>query len=169
MKQAEIVKNTPYFVGKGKTCQTCISHIDGLVQERRNASALAIKLRLLCTNPQYDIKSIPWLLMAWQHKGTGHQQPLHWPNSPRTRTLYLVSKWRICQMGEIVVQALTFIVLHLFLELWKYVFIFYDSPTLSIISTMADDGMMTQGARASAPMVLYWLSSGIIRFQHQKG
>ena len=27
------------------------SHIDGLVQERRNSSALAMELRLSCTNP----------------------------------------------------------------------------------------------------------------------
>ena len=26
-------------------------HIDGLVQERRNSSALAMELRLACTNP----------------------------------------------------------------------------------------------------------------------
>ena len=26
-------------------------HIDGLVQERRNSSALAMELRLSCTNP----------------------------------------------------------------------------------------------------------------------
>ena len=28
-----------------------MSHIDGLVQERRNSSVLAMKLRLSCTNP----------------------------------------------------------------------------------------------------------------------
>ena len=30
-------------------------HIDGLVQERRNSSALAIELRLTCTNPSLCI------------------------------------------------------------------------------------------------------------------
>ena len=30
---------------------TCTCQIDGLVQERRNSSALASKLRLSCTNP----------------------------------------------------------------------------------------------------------------------
>ena len=29
----------------------CISQIDGLMQERRNSSALAMELRLSCTNP----------------------------------------------------------------------------------------------------------------------
>ena len=29
----------------------CIAYIDGLVQERRNSSALAIELGLSCTNP----------------------------------------------------------------------------------------------------------------------
>ena len=28
-----------------------VSHIDGLVQERRNSSANALQLRLSCTNP----------------------------------------------------------------------------------------------------------------------
>ena len=29
----------------------CLSYIDGLVQERRNSSVLAMELRLSCTNP----------------------------------------------------------------------------------------------------------------------
>ena len=31
--------------------QDGIAHIEGLVQERRNSSALAMELRLSCTNP----------------------------------------------------------------------------------------------------------------------
>ena len=27
--------------------------------------------------------SISWLLMSWQHKAPGHQQPWHWASSPR--------------------------------------------------------------------------------------
>ena len=34
-----------------KTHMTCMVCIDGLVQERRNSSALAMELRLSCTNP----------------------------------------------------------------------------------------------------------------------
>ena len=40
-------------------CKARKSHIDGLVQERRNPSALAMELRLSCINPQYDSKRIP--------------------------------------------------------------------------------------------------------------
>ena len=35
-----------------------ILFIDGLVQERRNSSALAVKLRLSCTNPSIYHSSI---------------------------------------------------------------------------------------------------------------
>ena len=31
--------------------ETFVNHIDGLVQERRNSSALATELHLSCTNP----------------------------------------------------------------------------------------------------------------------
>ena len=31
--------------------ETFVNHIDGLVQERCNSSALAMELHLLCTNP----------------------------------------------------------------------------------------------------------------------
>ena len=33
------------------TKQFCVEHTDGLVQERRNSSALAMELRLSCINP----------------------------------------------------------------------------------------------------------------------
>ena len=36
-------------------CLSIIANIDGLVQERRNSSVLAMELRLSCTNPSiYD-------------------------------------------------------------------------------------------------------------------
>ena len=41
-------------MGTGEGCGWCLhrsSYIDGLVQERRNSSALAVELRLSCTNP----------------------------------------------------------------------------------------------------------------------
>ena len=34
-----------------------MTHIGGLVQERRNSSALAMELRLSCTNPQIYVSS----------------------------------------------------------------------------------------------------------------
>ena len=35
-----------------RQCQSVLAkHIDGLVQEKRNSSALAMELRLSCTNP----------------------------------------------------------------------------------------------------------------------
>ena len=37
--------------GKNWKCQGVPSHIDGLVQERRNSIANALELRLSCTNP----------------------------------------------------------------------------------------------------------------------
>ena len=40
---------------EGYLDETWWDHIDGLVQERRNSSALAMELRLSCTNP-----SISW-------------------------------------------------------------------------------------------------------------
>ena len=43
-------------------------HIDGLVQERRNSSAIAMELRLSCTNP-----SISWLAMTWLHQELAYQ------------------------------------------------------------------------------------------------
>ena len=38
---------------KGATSEVALlqQHIDGLVQERRNSIALAMELRLFCTNP----------------------------------------------------------------------------------------------------------------------
>ena len=36
------------------------THIDGLVQERRNSSALAMELRLSCTNPALIIQKHNW-------------------------------------------------------------------------------------------------------------
>ena len=30
--------------------------------------------------PTYSIKSISWLLMSWQRKEPGHQQPWYWPS-----------------------------------------------------------------------------------------
>ena len=35
-------------------------HVDGLVQERRNSSALAIELRLSCTKPIYVLCGIQY-------------------------------------------------------------------------------------------------------------
>ena len=45
----------------------CIFHIDGLVQERRNSSALAMGLRLSCTNPSIWIYQIMFIarVKAW--------------------------------------------------------------------------------------------------------
>ena len=41
-----------------------VKHIDGLVQERRNSSALAIELRLSCTNPLIYECKIFWVIIA---------------------------------------------------------------------------------------------------------
>ena len=43
-------------------------HIDGLVQERRNSSALAMELCLSCTNPLISCRRIMWM-----------QSLTHWP------------------------------------------------------------------------------------------
>ena len=48
----------------------CSGHVDGLVQERGNSSAVAIELRLSCTNPSMYVQwaeSISCLLMVWWH------------------------------------------------------------------------------------------------------
>ena len=37
-------------------------HIDGLVQERRNSSALAMELRLFCTYPS----TLPIVIQIWK-------------------------------------------------------------------------------------------------------
>ena len=42
---------TPVWEGKGVIYHQFIYHLDGLEQERRNSSVLAIELRLSCTNP----------------------------------------------------------------------------------------------------------------------
>ena len=44
-----LIKRGNAYVVCGKTANEC--HVDGLVQERRNSTALAMKLRLSCTNP----------------------------------------------------------------------------------------------------------------------
>ena len=46
-----------------------LAHIDGLVQERRNSSALTMELRLSCTNPSiwlFIVPSIP--CTSWTHQ-----------------------------------------------------------------------------------------------------
>ena len=64
-------------------------HIDGLVQERYNSSALAMELHEMLNHMKktlawawliYGAQSVPWLLMSWWHKEPGHQQPWCWPN-----------------------------------------------------------------------------------------
>ena len=47
-----------YFIARGVT-----DHIDGLVQERRKPSALAMELGLSCTNPSIYITEIDLLLL----------------------------------------------------------------------------------------------------------
>ena len=44
----------------GKLMVKFASHIDGLVQEKRNSSALAMELRLSCTNPSICILTCNW-------------------------------------------------------------------------------------------------------------
>ena len=57
---------TPSTTGKlyslpGLWCDVSISHIDGLVQERRNSIALAMELRLSCFNPsKWHARSLVW-------------------------------------------------------------------------------------------------------------
>ena len=52
---------------------TCRSHIDGLVQERRNSTANALELRLSCTNP--SISRCP-IFKTWQYdRGIGSGFP----------------------------------------------------------------------------------------------
>ena len=45
--------------------QSCTEHIDGLVQERRNSSALATELRLSCAKPSMSHPEI-WQLLVWE-------------------------------------------------------------------------------------------------------
>ena len=54
-------------------------HVDGLVQERRNSSALAMELRLSCTNPSmYTIithfhnNTFPHIITSRPHQNGGH-------------------------------------------------------------------------------------------------
>ena len=47
-------------------------HIDGLVQEIRNSSVLAMELCLFCTNP--STLSIAWPLVIWCCNEPGYQQ-----------------------------------------------------------------------------------------------
>ena len=47
----------------------------------------------------HPMHSIPWLLMSWQCKEPGHQQPWHWLNSSRififsTRRIYQPIQWK---------------------------------------------------------------------------
>ena len=47
-----------------------IAHFDGLVQEWHNSSALAMELRLSCTNPLiYSMHSISQMLKTWSTQG----------------------------------------------------------------------------------------------------
>ena len=46
-----MVEHEARFISNLNVC----NHIDGLVQERRNSSALAMELRLSCTNPSIRI------------------------------------------------------------------------------------------------------------------
>ena len=41
------------------------------------------EIRFIRQGPIYPIWSITWLMMDWQHKEPEHQQPWHWPVSPR--------------------------------------------------------------------------------------
>ena len=52
--------------------------IDGLVQERRNSSALAMELRLSCINPSKWLQHSPIFIMGIQTPG----QSLYW-NRPQ--------------------------------------------------------------------------------------
>ena len=78
-------------------------HINGLVQERRNSSALAMELHLSCTNPLlcyglsswapcqiflrwmsqniFDEKSTLVQAMAWCHQAASHYLSQCWPRS----------------------------------------------------------------------------------------
>ena len=51
----------PHHTHIGNTHLNAHQHIDGLVQERRNSSALAMELRLSCTNPSLLSSSSLWL------------------------------------------------------------------------------------------------------------
>ena len=55
------------------------SHIDGLVQERRNSIANALELRLSCTSPS----TYPWALLHW-----------HWQTSITTAPVSVKQTWR---------------------------------------------------------------------------
>ena len=46
-------------------------HIDGLVQERRNSSALAMELRLSCTNPSLSTNTSSLVINTWEFEQNG--------------------------------------------------------------------------------------------------
>ena len=52
-----------FSVDKVECATTSMIHIDGLVQERRNSSALAMELRLSCANPS------TWSKQVGEHSG----------------------------------------------------------------------------------------------------
>ena len=58
-------------------------HIDGLMQERRNSSALAMELHLSCTNPSIYARFQPMHLL-WEHLCSANT--LRWPMI--THTIY---------------------------------------------------------------------------------
>ena len=56
-----------WLTGWHKFSDTYALQIDGLMQERRNPSALAMELRLSCTNPSQSTNPTYVFLLAWVH------------------------------------------------------------------------------------------------------
>ena len=167
---------------------------DGLVQKRRNCSALAMVLRLSCTNPSISLQSLSLMWMSlsislffsckfflicsafWNEK------------PPMIIFLALYITWHCSQFvfipSGVLWFQLTFDVLIFFLKNDRNKFVFsiiswrWDgggsnnpsswktrTPSSYIVNTIAADGLVIQGARESAAPILTFVS-GIVLFQH---
>ena len=80
------------------------TYFDGSVQERRNSSALAMKLRLCCTNPSYTNPSIgaarkvvPYLIKFLFNSG----ECVHL-NSQLSKLIFICVYWLFCNFVKMV-------------------------------------------------------------------
>ena len=151
----------------------CKQQIDGLVQERRNSSALAVELRLSCINPSkcHSVKYIHlYIIFQWEIRplvSIYHQNLMTFDSKVKAVNLWLGMVRRLlCHLTNLVLLNLIFSNINLCLfflsflnrrvgtgssnpSSWKTRF------SLScIVSTMAADDLVTRGSRSSVVMVL---------------
>ena len=70
-----------------------IEHIDGLVQERRNSSVLAMELPLSCTNPStWSTDALP----SYSINKNFHKFMAHRLSTPHSQICQLIGPWGIC-------------------------------------------------------------------------